>query len=93
MLYAFGFHRQGFRHSVLRWLSTLLILLTCSTIFAAAVDAQALVPTATYTAPPLPTTPLRVYTKLLEPFVMGTGDQLRGFSVEWHCLAYRQPPA
>jgi polar amino acid transport system substrate-binding protein len=80
MPHAFGFHRQGFRHSVLRWLGTLLIVLVCTSLFSAAVYAQA----------PVPTIPLRVYTKPLEPFVMGTGDQLKGFSVElWAEVARR----
>ncbi|MFN8469635.1 MAG: transporter substrate-binding domain-containing protein [Caldilineaceae bacterium] len=90
MPHAFGFHRQGFRHPALRWLSTLLIVLTCSTLFSAFVDAQTPPWTATNTPATAPTTPLRVYTKPLEPFVMGTGDQLRGFSVElWAEVARR----
>lgn len=90
MPHAFGFHRQGFRHSALRWLSTLLIILICSTLFSALAYAQTPVSTAPYTPAPAPTTPLRVYTKPLEPFVMGTGDQLRGFSVElWAEVARR----
>lgn len=90
MPHAFGFHRQGFRHTVPSWLITMLITLAYTTFFSAAVYAQAPVPAATLTPPPVPTTQLRVYTKPLEPFVMGTGDQLKGFSVElWTEVARR----
>ncbi len=49
-------------------------------------DAQANTPASS----PAVAGPLRVYTKPLEPFVMGTGDQLKGFSVElWSEVARR----
>jgi len=40
--------------------------------------------------PPVTAKVLRVYTKPLEPFVMGTGGELKGFSIElWAALAQR----
>lgn len=90
MAHAFGFHRQGFRHTALRWLSALVLLLICSVLAPLSTHGQTPVPMATDTPQPVSAKQLRVYTKPLEPFVMGTGDQLRGFSVElWAEVARR----